>query len=111
MDVWGAGSAEEPGSLGRHAQGCVERLRGLEEPNVPLSTPTGGQLAPTSPKLVEGEFYELRLVRLLRSPSDARPDVVPKEVPRSPQHTHDETCTKDTVTQLKQCEYGEPRPA
>ena len=55
----GAGSAEEPGILQRHAQGYVEPSRGLADPNVPLSAPSGVQLAPTSPKLVEGEFCEL----------------------------------------------------
>jgi membrane protein len=57
----GAGSAEEPGILQRHGQGCVERLRGLEDPNLPLSAPTGVQLAPTSPKLVEGRFSEVHI--------------------------------------------------
>ena len=50
------GSADEPGILRRHAQGCVEPSRGLEDPNVPLSAPTGVQLVPTSPKLVEKLF-------------------------------------------------------
>ena len=30
--------------LQQHDQGCVERLRGLEDPNVPLSAPTGVEL-------------------------------------------------------------------
>ena len=51
----GAGSAEEPGLLQRHAQGCVECSRGLEDANLPLSAPTGVQLAPTSPMFVEME--------------------------------------------------------
>jgi hypothetical protein len=50
----GAGSAWEPGLLQRHAQGCVEPSRGLEDPNLPLSAPTGVQLAPTSPECVVG---------------------------------------------------------
>jgi hypothetical protein len=54
----GAGSAEEPGILQRHTQGCVEPSRGLEDPNLPVWAPTGVQLAPTSPKLVEEEFWE-----------------------------------------------------
>jgi hypothetical protein len=33
----GEGSAEELGILQRHGQGCVERLRGLEDPILPLS--------------------------------------------------------------------------
>jgi hypothetical protein len=37
----GAGSAEEPGIVQRHDQGCVERLRGLEDPKLALSAPTG----------------------------------------------------------------------
>ena len=56
----GAGSAEEPGILQRHAQGCVERSGGLEDPNLPLWAPAGVQFAPTSPMLVEGESCELR---------------------------------------------------
>jgi hypothetical protein len=55
----GAGSAEEPGILKHHAQGCVDPSRGLGDPILPLSAPTDGQLAPTSPKLVEGTFCEL----------------------------------------------------
>jgi DNA-binding SARP family transcriptional activator len=48
-------------------QGCVERSGGVELPNLPLSTLSGVQLAPTSPKLVEGEFCELfRLDGVLR---------------------------------------------
>jgi hypothetical protein len=63
----GAGLAEEPEILQRHEQGCVEPSRGLEDPNLSLSAPSGVQLAPASPKLVEGEFCELlRLVCLLR---------------------------------------------
>jgi hypothetical protein len=50
----GAGSAEEQGILQRHTQGCVEASRGLEDSKLPLSAPTGVQLAPRSPKLVEG---------------------------------------------------------
>jgi hypothetical protein len=63
----GAESAEEPGIVQRHRQGCVERLRGLEGPNLPLSTPTGMQLAPTSPECVEGKFSEVRGCRVLGS--------------------------------------------
>ena len=56
------GSAEEPGySSAAWSQGCVERLRGLDDPNLPTSTPTGVQLAPTSPKLVEEEFSEVSI--------------------------------------------------
>ena len=43
MDTW-AGSAKESGILQRHGQGCVGRLRGLEDPNLPLSIPTGVHL-------------------------------------------------------------------
>jgi hypothetical protein len=50
----GAGSAEEPGILQRHAQGCVESSRGLKDPNLALSAPSGVKLAPAFPKLVEG---------------------------------------------------------
>jgi hypothetical protein len=68
MEPQGRGSAEEPGIVQRHAQGCVERLRGLVDPKLPLSAPTGVQLAPASPKLVEGRFCELPLYGVLRSP-------------------------------------------
>ena len=50
----GEGSAEELGILQRHGQGCVERLRGLEDPILPLSAPTGVQLTATSPTLLCG---------------------------------------------------------
>jgi hypothetical protein len=40
----GAGSAEESGILQRHNQGCVEASRGLRDPKLPLSIPTGVQL-------------------------------------------------------------------
>src|ERR671921_196504 len=62
-ELWrsGVGSAEEPKFLQRHAQGCVERSRGLEDPKLPIPAPTGVQLAPRSPKLVKGRFSELRL--------------------------------------------------
>jgi hypothetical protein len=63
----GAGSAGEPGILQRHGQGCVEGSRGLEDPKVPLSIPTGVQLVPTSPKLVKGELCELPLYGVLGS--------------------------------------------
>jgi hypothetical protein len=36
-----AGSAGEPRILQRPGQGCVGRLRGLEDPDLPLSAPTG----------------------------------------------------------------------
>jgi hypothetical protein len=39
----GTGSAEEPGILQRPGQGRVETLRGLEDPNIPLSDLTGVQ--------------------------------------------------------------------
>jgi hypothetical protein len=55
-----SGSAEEPGILQWHGQGCVERSGGLEDPNLPLSAPAGVQRAPTSPKLVDGKFSEVR---------------------------------------------------
>ena len=53
--------------LQRHGQGCVEPSRGLEDPGLPLSAPTGVLLALTSQKLVEGEFCELRLAGVLGS--------------------------------------------
>jgi len=62
----GAGSAGEPGILQSHPQGHVGPSRGLEDANLPLSGPTGVQLAPTSPKLVEGVYSELRLYGVLR---------------------------------------------
>jgi hypothetical protein len=64
----GAGSAEEPGIVQRSGQGCVEPSRGLEDPKLPLSVPTGVQLAPTSPKLVEDAFCEVRQERIKDHP-------------------------------------------
>jgi hypothetical protein len=55
------GSVEELEILQRHAQGCVERSGGLRDPILPLSDPTGEQLAPTSPKLVDGKFSEVSI--------------------------------------------------
>ena len=52
-----------------HGQGCVERLRGLEDPNLSLSIPSDVQLAPTSPKLVEG-------ASLLKNPSTPLPGLL-----------------------------------
>jgi hypothetical protein len=54
MWIAGEGSAEESGILQRPGQGCVESLRGVGDPKLPRSAPTGVQLALTSPKLVEG---------------------------------------------------------
>jgi hypothetical protein len=54
----GAGSVEESGILQRYGQECVEPLQGPEDPKLPLSAPSGVQLAPTSTKLVEGKFCE-----------------------------------------------------
>jgi hypothetical protein len=52
-ELWksGAGSAEESVILQGHGQGGVEASRGLEDPILPLSAPTGMQLAPTSQKV------------------------------------------------------------
>ena len=62
-----AGSAEEPEIPQRHGQGCIEPSRGFEDPRVPLLAPSGVQLAPRSPELVDGELVELfRLMRVLR---------------------------------------------
>src|SRR5918995_5464656 len=55
----GSGSGKELGTLQRHPQGCVERSRGLEDPNLPLSAPTVVPLAPRSPNLMVGDFCEL----------------------------------------------------
>jgi hypothetical protein len=65
VDVW-CGIGIGTGVLQRHGQGCIERLRGLEDFNVPLSAP-GVQLAPASPNLVESEFCELCVDGVLRS--------------------------------------------
>jgi hypothetical protein len=62
------GSAEESGILQRHGQGCVGSSRGLGDPKLPLWAPTGVQLAPTAPKLVEGEFSEVRTPHSLGPP-------------------------------------------
>ena len=51
--MFGTGSAEELGIPQRHAQGCVESARGLEDPNLPLSVPT--------------DCCKPRLARVLRS--------------------------------------------
>jgi|SRR5215211_5474577 hypothetical protein len=56
MEPQGRGSAEEPGILLRPRQWCVEPSRGLEDPKLPLSVPTGVRLAPTLPKLGERQF-------------------------------------------------------
>jgi hypothetical protein len=40
MEPQGRGSAEEPGIVQRHGQGCVERSGGLEDPKFPLWAPT-----------------------------------------------------------------------
>jgi hypothetical protein len=56
-----AGSVEELGILQRPGQGRVERSRGLEDPNLALSSPTDVQPAPTSPKLGYGVFSEVGL--------------------------------------------------
>ena len=49
----------------RAPPGClvrgVERLRGPEDPKLPLSASNGVQLAPTFPKTMEDEFCDLRL--------------------------------------------------
>ena len=60
MELRGSGSAEKQGILQRHVQGRVERSGGLEGPILPLWAPTDVQLAPTSAKLVEGGFSEVR---------------------------------------------------
>ena len=54
----GSGAAEESGIPKRHDQGCVQGSRAPPRSTLSLSAPTGVQLAPTSPKLVEGEFSE-----------------------------------------------------
>jgi hypothetical protein len=66
MDIWGDRQRNE-GIVQRHGQGGVEPSRGLEDSNLPLSALTSVQLAPTSPKPVEGEFCELRVDGVLRS--------------------------------------------
>jgi hypothetical protein len=43
LSISGAGLEEEQKILQRSSQGCVERLRGLEDPKLSLSTPTGVQ--------------------------------------------------------------------
>src|SRR5215216_1361903 len=57
--------------LQRHAQGCVEPSRGLEDRKIPLSAPNGVQLAPTSPECVEGSFSEVRRHGVLGSCTSA----------------------------------------
>ena len=44
-----------------HGQGCVKALQSSDVSYLPLLDPTGVQLAPTSQKLVEEEFSEVRL--------------------------------------------------
>jgi hypothetical protein len=46
---------------------CRTPSRGLEDPKLPLSTPTGVQLVRTSSKRVEGDFSEVRELRILVS--------------------------------------------
>ena len=60
MDIR-AGSAEETRISQRHDQGCVECSRGLEDSKLPLSAPTGVELAPRSQEPMEGVFCELHL--------------------------------------------------
>jgi hypothetical protein len=80
----GAGSAEEPGLLQRHAQGCVERLRGLEVPNLPLSDPTGVQSSLLHlRRLVEGACCEdPRPGRLILTPTCCGIEVYPPSLRR-----------------------------
>jgi len=42
MEIWGDRQRDE-GIVQRHGQGCVESSRGLEDPNLLLSAPTGVQ--------------------------------------------------------------------
>ena len=61
-ELWtsGTGSVEELGDHRWYCQGCVEGSGGLDDPKLSLSAPNGVQLAPTSPKLAESSFLELR---------------------------------------------------
>jgi hypothetical protein len=68
LEPQGEDRQRNQGVLQRSGQGFVEPSRGLDDPNLSLSALTGVQLAPTSPKLVEGEMCELlRLYGVLRS--------------------------------------------
>ena len=61
MMVWkhhGSGSVEEPKILQRSSQGCVERPRGLEDPNLPLSAPTGVHLLHLGSQEQHGTRYD-----------------------------------------------------
>jgi hypothetical protein len=60
----GTGSAEEPEVLQRPGHACVDPSRGLADPKFRLSTPTGVQLAPTSRKLVKGQFSTKFLIAI-----------------------------------------------
>jgi hypothetical protein len=58
MDIWGGVGRGIGGSSALWSGVCRGFVK-LEDPNLSLSAPTGVQLRPTSPKLVEGEFCEL----------------------------------------------------
>jgi hypothetical protein len=58
MEHQGRDRQRNEGILQRHDQGRVERSGGLGDPKLSLSVPTGVQIAPTSPKRVEGVFSE-----------------------------------------------------
>jgi hypothetical protein len=52
--AWGWQRKQESPSV--YVRGVSNACGGLEVPNLPLSAPTGVQLATISPKLVEGVF-------------------------------------------------------
>jgi hypothetical protein len=62
VDIWG-GISRGTGDCSAACSGCVERSGGLEDANLPLSAPTGVQLALTPPKLVEGRSANFALKR------------------------------------------------
>jgi hypothetical protein len=58
MEIWG-GIRRGIRDASTTCSGVCQTLRGLRDPKLPLSAPIGGQLGPTSPKLVEDVFSEV----------------------------------------------------
>jgi hypothetical protein len=66
METWGEDRQRNWGLFSGMLRGVSNPREGSKILFFLLSDPTDVQLAPTSPKLVEGNFYELRVDRVLR---------------------------------------------